>query len=231
MSNILLIETATNICSVALCSEGKIVSIKESSIVNSHSATITTFIDEVFHEASLRFSDLSAVCVSKGPGSYTGLRIGVSTAKGLCYALGIPLLSVSTLESMTRVFLNCNTNVPNDTLFCPMIDARRMEVYTALFDKNLKQVEAVSAKIIDQESFLEELKQNKVYFFGDGALKCKSILENHENALFIDDFQHSSSGMANLSKDKFEFTQFENVAYFEPYYLKDFVATIPRKIF
>lgn len=187
--------------------------------------------DETIKEAGLKPADLDAVCVSKGPGSYTGLRIGVSAAKGLCYGLGIPLLSVGSLESMAHwAKSEFAKQLADVSFFCPMIDARRMEVYTQLFDASLKELQPVSAKIIDGHSFNSELEKGKVAFLGDGAAKCKDIIK-HPNAVFLDDFNPSASGMIALAEKKFATNQFEDVAYFEPYYLKDFVAGKPKKIF
>jgi tRNA threonylcarbamoyladenosine biosynthesis protein TsaB len=196
-----------------------------------HSEKLVVYMDETIKEAGLKPVDLDAVCVSKGPGSYTGLRIGISAAKGLCYGLGIPLLSVGSLESMTywanSEFARQLTDL---SFFCPMIDARRMEVYTQLFDASLKELQPVSAKIIDENSFNSELEKGKVAFFGDGAAKCKEII-NHPNAVFLSNFNPSVSGMIALAEKKFADQQFEDVAYFEPYYLKDFVAGKPKRVF
>ncbi len=228
MPDILLLETATRVCSVVLWSNGKVKSIRESLVENSHSSLITTFISEVLAEADLTFEDINAIAVSKGPGSYTGLRIGVSTAKGLCYALGIPLISVGTLKSMAAEFVAKNSLLPSGSLLCPMIDARRMEVYTALYDLNLNPVQAVSAKIIDELSFGNELAKSKIYFFGDGAAKCFPMIGARENTIFIEKFQVSAHGMGAIAQHKYDHSEFENVAYFEPFYLKDFVATVPK---
>lgn len=187
--------------------------------------------NEAIKQAGLKPADLDAVCVSKGPGSYTGLRIGVSAAKGLCYGLGIPLLSVGSLESMAHWATSSFKQVLADVAFlCPMIDARRMEVYTQLFDASLNELQPVTAEIIDESSFSSVLEKGKVAFLGDGAAKCKEVI-NHPNAVFIDDFNPSAQGMIALAEQKFVEKQFEDVAYFEPYYLKDFVTGKPKKIF
>lgn len=197
----------------------------------SHSEKLVVYIDEVIKQVGLNPTDLDAVCVSKGPGSYTGLRIGVSAAKGLCYGLGIPLLSVGSLESMVHYAKSEFTGQLTDVSFLhPMIDARRMEVYTQLFDSSLNQLQSVSAEIIDENSFASELEQGKVAFFGDGAAKCKEVI-NHPNAVFLNDFESSSRGMIALAEKKFADQEFEDAAYFEPYYLKDFVAGKPKKMF
>jgi len=232
MPTILHIESSTLTCSVAISRNGNTLALQEShDQSHAHSEKLVVYIDEVIKQAELKPADLDAVCVSKGPGSYTGLRIGVSAAKGLCYGLGIPLLSVGSLESMAYL---AKTNFGNDladiSFLCPMIDARRMEVYMQLFDLSLNQLQAVSAEIIDEQSFASELEKGRVVFFGDGAAKCKEIIQ-HTNAVFLDGFKTSASGMIPLAEAKLANQQFEDVAYFEPYYLKDFVAGKPKKMF
>ncbi|MBC8319967.1 MAG: tRNA (adenosine(37)-N6)-threonylcarbamoyltransferase complex dimerization subunit type 1 TsaB [Bacteroidetes bacterium] len=230
MAKILNIETSTRVCSVALSIDGKVVSVQESHTKNSHAELITLFSNKVVTAAGLKFTDLDAVSVSKGPGSYTGLRIGVSTAKGFCYGLEIPLISIGTLKAMAIGMKN-NFQYNNDlinTLFCPMIDARRMEVYTALFSSTLDEVEITSAKIIDSDSFGDYLSANKLIFAGDGALKCKETLSHHPNAVFIDDFHPSATYLCEIAEQKFHKKEYENTAYFEPFYLKNFVAGIPK---
>ena len=167
--------------------------------------------------------------MSKGPGSYTGLRIGVSTAKGLCYGASKPLIAISTLQALAlQVSSQENIDVDPDPWFCPMIDARRMEVYTAMFDKDNSSFQDVSAKVIDEKSFVAELDQRPIYFFGNGAMKCKESII-HKNARFLPNIETSSKSMAPLSEAAFAANQFEDVAYFEPFYLKDFIATVPKK--
>ncbi len=229
MAKILNIETSTRVCSVALSIDGKVVAIEESHTQNSHAEQVTLFCGKVIKECGLTFKDLDAVAVSKGPGSYTGLRIGVSTAKGLCYGLEIPLISVSTLLSMA-LGINSNTTIEKDanTIICPMIDARRMEVYTALYSQQLEDIEPIEAKIIDEDSFKSYLENNNVIFGGDGAEKCKEALSESPNAIFLDDFHTSAAYLSQLAESKFNKGDFENTAYFEPYYLKDFVAGIPK---
>lgn len=196
-----------------------------------HSEKLVVYIDEAIKQARLKPTNLDAVCVSKGPGSYTGLRIGVSAAKGLCYGLGIPLLSVGSLESMASwATANFKEELTDVALMCPMIDARRMEVYTQRFDATLNELQPVSAEIIDEHSFNSELEKGKVAFLGDGAAKCKEVI-NHANTVFLDDFKPSAQGMIALAESKFAHQEFEDVAYFEPYYLKDFVAGKPKRIF
>ncbi|OFY88984.1 MAG: tRNA (adenosine(37)-N6)-threonylcarbamoyltransferase complex dimerization subunit type 1 TsaB [Bacteroidetes bacterium RIFCSPLOWO2_12_FULL_31_6] len=361
MSIILGIETATKICSVAISDGEKLLAIKEEGGAYSHSQKLTVFIQEVLDQAGKTFKDIDAVAVSKGPGSYTGLRIGVSSAKGLCYALGIPLIAVDTLQAMAKntppnlpstdgegmpryyttdsqmwnlllekakehrkkpteaemvlwkflrtkqlgykfrrqhpvdrfipdfvciekkliievdgkihefqkeedkirtEILNengfkvirfkneeviCNIDevvskikaqlqslpsgeIKRGLLFCPMIDARRMEVYTALFDENNNLVEHITAKIIDEYSFAKHLKSHKILFFGDGAEKCKEILSKHPNAIFTDSGLPSAKTVNEIAHEKFNNKEFEDVAYFEPYYLKDFIATTAKKL-
>ncbi|NOX48340.1 MAG: tRNA (adenosine(37)-N6)-threonylcarbamoyltransferase complex dimerization subunit type 1 TsaB [Chlorobi bacterium] len=229
MANILCIETATTTCSVALTQGGDILSIKETTEKNAHSAKLTLFIDEILKENKLAFSDLDAVTISKGPGSYTGLRIGVSTAKGLCYALDIPLISINTLQSLAWGMAKKHTDDKSgqETLFCPMIDARRMEVYAAVYDSNLKEVRETRADIIEANSFSDYLDQSRVIFFGDGADKCKGTII-HPNAVFMDGISPSAANMAIPAFQKYGQKKFEDVAYFEPFYLKDFIAGIPR---
>lgn len=226
MAKLLFLETATQVCSVALAEDGKLISIKESQSANSHSSLLTSFIQDVLETANIKLQDLDAIVVSKGPGSYTGLRIGVSSAKGLCYSLDIPLISVNTLQSIAA---GMSADIKdNKAFYCPMIDARRMEVYTAIFDYQNKEIEATSAKIIDENSFGELLNKKVVYFAGDGAAKCKAILSNYPNAKFLNGFRISSKDMIKIAFEKYKAKQFEDVAYFEPYYLKDFIAGIPK---
>jgi tRNA threonylcarbamoyladenosine biosynthesis protein TsaB len=228
MSLILALETATSSCSVALTFKGRLIALKELNERNIHASHITLFIEEVLAEAGRKISELDAVAVSKGPGSYTGLRIGVSTAKGLCYALDIPLIAVNTLQSMTSGLRAAGFG-DKETLFCPMIDARRMEVFTAIYDYEGQEVCPTEAKIIDDSSFSELLSHNKIVFFGDGASKCESILGKHPEASVITDFANSAKDLSELALKKFNEKQFEDVAYFEPFYLKDFLIIEPRK--
>lgn len=231
MSCILLLETATSVCSVAIAERGKVLLCKESHSANSHSATITIFIDDVIRTTGKKHSDVDAVCISMGPGSYTGLRIGVSTTKGLCYAWEKPLIAVNTLQSMAMHFISeQRISTSDNVLLCPMIDARRMEVYNALFDLKGEFVRETAAEIINENSFSGQLLKQKIFFFGDGSGKCKELLSKNKNAVFIDDFFNSAKGMTALATKKFRQEQFEDTAYFEPYYLKDFLATKPKKL-
>lgn len=232
MPTILHIESSTLTCSVAVSCDGGITGLQEShDQTYSHSEKLVVYIDEAIKQAGFKPADLDAVCVSKGPGSYTGLRIGVSAAKGLCYGLGIPLISVGSLESIAHWAKSEFADQLTDaSFFCPMIDARRMEVYTQTFNTSLKEVEPIAAVIIDENSFASKLEKGKVAFFGDGAAKCKQVI-NHANAVFLDDFNPSARGMIALAEAKFAAKQYEDVAYFEPYYLKDFVAGKPKRVF
>jgi tRNA threonylcarbamoyladenosine biosynthesis protein TsaB len=219
---ILNIETSTKNCSVSISKNGKTLVCKELSDAGfSHAEKLHFFIEEVLLESKLTFKDLSAIAVSKGPGSYTGLRIGVSAAKGLCFALDIPLISVDTLQVLAS-----QAEVENGIII-PMIDARRMEVYSAIFDKNYNKILDVQAEILDENSF-SEIKET-IYFVGDCNEKAKTVLTNN-NFVFIDDkIYPSANEMSKLSFDKFENSDFEDVAYFEPFYLKDFLITAPKK--
>jgi tRNA threonylcarbamoyladenosine biosynthesis protein TsaB len=233
MALILNIETSTPVCSVAISQDSKIIGILESRKDKSHAAYLAPFIHEIVEKNSIEKSSLDAVAVSRGPGSYTGLRIGVSTAKGITYALNKPLIAVDTLQAMAsglvkKLYQEVPGSFDPDTWLCPMIDARRMEVYSAFFDVHFKQQREINAEIIDARSFQDILSRRKVLFFGTGAEKCKTILE-HPNASFIDHFFPSAEYMIPFSEEKFHRQEFENVAYFEPFYLKNFIATIPRK--
>ncbi len=233
MATILTLETATPVCSVALAKDGELIGFMESEEPNAHSKVLITFIEDVLKQSALTVKDLDAVAVSRGPGSYTGLRIGVSTAKGLCYACDIPLLSPDTLQAMAwgaAQYIH-GVELPDynaDIMFCPMIDARRMEVYCAVWDKNNVPISDVEAKIIDQDSFAPILAEKSMVFFGNGAEKCKEVLGNNPNAYFYDDMTASAAFLIPLAEQLFEAKNFENLAYFEPFYLKDFVAGAPK---
>lgn len=222
MSTILNIETATTNCSVAISRNGKTLTLKEDySQGFSHAERLHIYIDEVLTAAQLTVKDLDAIAVSKGPGSYTGLRIGVSAAKGLCFAANKPLISVSTLQSLA---LQVNAN---DGFIVPMLDARRMEVYSAVYDPANNQVRDIQAQLLTEDSFLEYLEVGKVYFIGNGVEKTKSLI-SHDNAVFVDAKLPSANEMCILSYQKHQIGDIEDVAYFEPYYLKDFVANKPK---
>ena len=226
MPVILHIETSTEVCSVALSCDGSVVFRRENRTPMSHASSLAGYVQEALAEARERQLSLDAVAVSRGPGSYTGLRIGVSEAKGLCFGLDVPLISVDTLAVMA-----CAVMFRDDTdetaLLCPMIDARRMEVYTAVYDRALTTVSPVEAKIIDEEAFAPLLEKRKILFFGNGAAKCRTTI-THPNALFVDDIHPIAADMTALAEQAFRASCFENVAYFEPFYLKDFVATKPK---
>ncbi len=227
MALILNIESSTSVCSVCLAENGKKIAGRETNEQNAHSKILTVFIEEIFKEKNIKVKDIDAVAVSKGPGSYTGLRIGVSVAKGIAYGAGIPLISVNTLQNMALGAKNV-LNLKKEDLLSPMIDARRMEVYSQLFDAEINPVNEITAKIIDEQSFSEELNKHKIFFFGDGAEKCKETVR-HKNAFFIENLYPSADYMIYFSEKAFGEQNFEDVAYFEPFYLKNFIATIPKK--
>ena len=231
MARILLIETATAVCSVALAECGLIVKEYFSTEGNDHAAKLTVFINEILKEQEITIKDVDAVAVSMGPGSYTGLRIGVSVAKGLCYAADKPLIAVSTLQSMAsgmKERLTANETIDSSYAFCPMIDARRMEVYAAIFNSELETIREVKAEIIDIDSFKDVLANYTTYFFGSGAPKSSEFLASNSNSKIINDFVPSASHMIKIARQKYSAGLFEDVAYFEPFYLKDFIAGKPR---
>jgi tRNA threonylcarbamoyladenosine biosynthesis protein TsaB len=218
MALVLNIETATTNCSVSLSKDGETLVLKEDNSRNySHAETLHLFIDSVFKEAKIKPSAIDAVSVSKGPGSYTGLRIGVSSAKGLCFALNKPLIAIDTLESLAHQV------VADKGLIVSMLDARRMEVYSAIFNIEFKQIRKVEAEVLTESSYNDILDHSKVYFIGSGVEKTKQLI-NHPNAVFINDKLPSANEMAQLSEYKYKISDTEDVAYFEPYYLKDFIA-------
>lgn len=231
MSKILCIETSTEICSVALSENVNVTDFREDITGQNHSRLLTVFINDLLSSNNLNATELDAVAVSEGPGSYTGLRIGVSVAKGICYASSIPLIAVSPLESMTyHVIANMTSfgfNIMPDDVFIPMIDARRMEVYTEVFNAGRERISAVEPVIIDENSF-SSYDNNRVFYFGNGALKCSAVLKA-ENLNFIDGIITSARNMCSLAYQKYELKHFVDVAYFEPFYLKDFVATVGKR--
>ena len=212
-------ETATTNCSVALCEDANVIALKEDNSKGySHAEKLHVFIDEILKENDLKINNLDAVAISKGPGSYTGLRIGVSAAKGLCFAQDIPLISVPTLSALPK-----QIDPKEGEQIIPMLDARRMEVYSAVFDSAFNQIRDTKAEVLSEESFQEELAKGKVYFIGNGVAKFSEICE-HPNAEFIEDRLPSAKEMCSIAYDKYKISDIEDVAYFEPYYLKDFVA-------
>jgi tRNA threonylcarbamoyladenosine biosynthesis protein TsaB len=228
---VICIETATNLCSVALCNSSGIISLRENTDVKSHASMLTVFIGEVFKEQGIMAKDLEAVAVGKGPGSYTGLRIGVSVAKGIAFAASIPLVGVETTLSMFWGMAGRIEEITADkqnTLFCPMLDARRMEVYNAIYNSEGKKEKPISADIITENSFADIPESKKIIFFGDGAAKCKEVIKR-KNFYFADDFRISASHMQKPVYQAIDKRHFEDVAYFEPFYLKDFITSIPRK--
>ncbi len=224
MAVILSIETATPVCSCALLQDGQVVINKESHKGQSHSTLLGVFVHDIMHHVRSNSLKLDAIAISNGPGSYTGLRIGVSEAKGLSYGLDIPMIAIPTPHIMATIIKD---KVDEGTLLCPMIDARRMEVYATFFDKSLNVIRKTSADIVDSNSYMDLLESNKVVFFGNGSEKCKDVL-THPNAIFIEDIHPLASAMGTLAEKAFSEKDFVDSAYFEPFYLKEFVATIPK---
>ena len=232
MAWILNIETSTHVCSVSLSRDGELIAIKESSEDKSHARLLTLYIQEILDSHKIGVSSLDAIAVSKGPGSYTGLRIGVSTAKGLAYGAGIKLIGINSLQALTQAVMRdyshkITSGNTDDILLCPMIDARRMEVYTALYTTANQPVKDTSAIIINPDTFDTYTDKYKLWLFGTGAGKCREIID-HPSIRFLDDIEPSAKNMIELSELAFKEQQFEDVAYFEPFYLKDFIATIPK---
>ncbi len=225
MALILNIETATTVCSVCLAKDGIPIAFKEQNGAYSHAENLTLFIQDVFVQSNINLKDIDSIAVSMGPGSYTGLRIGVSVAKGLCYSLDKPLIAVNTLQHMALSVSSKKDGALKSTkqLFCPMIDARRMEVYCAIYNRFNEEVFPITAEIIDKNTFADLLTDNEIYFFGSGAEKCKHLFSDNKNAKFIDDIELSANNMISISNKAFESKRFENVSTFEPFYLKDFL--------
>jgi tRNA threonylcarbamoyladenosine biosynthesis protein TsaB len=221
MALILSMETSSGNCSVALHNNEGLIAHYNVSEERSHSRLITHLIEKLIRETHFLLSDVDAIAVSKGPGSYTGLRIGVSTAKGLCYAMDKPLIAINTLQALA---CQIDKTLYQDYLLSPMIDARRMEVYTALFDSENNFVSETEARIINEESYDQILGSSKILFFGDGSLKCKSLFAGKGNAVFLDNINPSANAVGTLALKSFSSGLFENLAYFEPFYLKDFVS-------
>ncbi|MDR1682359.1 MAG: tRNA (adenosine(37)-N6)-threonylcarbamoyltransferase complex dimerization subunit type 1 TsaB [Candidatus Symbiothrix sp.] len=229
MACILAIETATRICSVHLSLNGKNIFNRIHTGEVSHASILGVFVAEAVKSARKNTLKIDAVAVSAGPGSYTGLRIGVSEAKGLCYGLDIPLIALPTLQILAAAtILNSQFSILNSQLLCPLLDARRMEVYSALYDNELNEIRPAEAEIIDENSFKKYLEKQPVIFFGSGADKCRDLIQS-PNAHFIDNIIPTAEAMIPLSDKAFADKAFVDVAYFEPYYLKEFQATVPKK--
>ena len=228
MENIILIETSTALCSTALVENGVLTSYRESSAPKAHASLTAVFIQEMMDERGLTLADCDAVCVSKGPGSYTGLRVGVSTAKGLCFGSGKPLIAVGTLDTLVAQAAEEIAAGEGQAYryIIPMIDARRMEVYTAVFE-NGKQITETAPVIVDENSFAEYLEQGPCLFIGDGAGKCADVIK-HPNAHFCQCWPKASA-MLVPALEAYRSGRLEDVAYFEPFYLKEFVATVSKK--
>ena len=226
---ILCLETSTSVCSVALNESCCTLALRESEKQNAHSEKITTFIKEVMEIAGIGYSQLDAVAVSKGPGSYTGLRIGVSTAKGICYAADLPMMAIDTLEAMAYGMKEkLGSQIAENDLLIPMIDARRMEVYAALFDANLNRIQDTAALVIDENAFDDLKKDHRLWLFGDGAPKLKTVFADQPNISIVEGFKPSATYMRPLTERAFLNKDFVDVAYFEPFYLKDFIAGKPH---
>ncbi|WP_299758909.1 tRNA (adenosine(37)-N6)-threonylcarbamoyltransferase complex dimerization subunit type 1 TsaB [uncultured Pontibacter sp.] len=228
MPLLLALETSTTVCSVALYKDQQLLGASELQIEKSHSSHITVMVSQLVENCGATLQDLSAVAVSGGPGSYTGLRIGTSTAKGLCYSLDIPLLEVSTLYGLAAQVIAMTPN-PERYLFCPMLDARRMEVYTCLLTHELQEVEPIAPVVLEEHTFEYRLKEQPIIFFGSGAAKYKSMVNTVANALFIDGVLPNAKTIGALALPKYEQQAFEDVAYYEPFYLKDVYITSPSK--
>ena len=229
MACILHIETATDVCSVALSEDGAVLFSKEDHNGPQHAVTLGVFVDEVLSMADSHAKPIDAVAVSCGPGSYTGLRIGASMAKGICYGRNIPLIALSTLKVMCVPVL-LTDELPEDALLCPMIDARRNEVYATVYDRALNVIKPTHAEVVTEESYKELLDKQPVYFFGNGAEKCSKII-NHPNARFLSEHSHAlAKSMMPLAEKAWFEERFEDIAYFEPFYLKNFVATKPKEL-
>ncbi len=228
MSTILHIETSTDVCSVAVSEDGQVIFDQEDHSGPNHAERLGTMVDEALSFTDNHAIPFDAVAVSCGPGSYTGLRIGVSMAKGVCYGRNLKLIAVPTLELLCVPILL--REIPEeDALLCPMLDARRMEVYAGIYDRGLKTIRPIQADIVEGETYKEFLDKRPVYFFGNGAQKCKAAI-NHPNAHFIENIEPLAKWMQPLAEKRFLNEQFEDVAYFVPFYLKDFVAKMPKKL-
>ena len=228
MAYLLALETSSSICSVALFQDHTMLGISELQIEKSHSSHITVLIDQLLQNCQVPLSALAAIVLSGGPGSYTGLRIGSSTAKGLCFSLDIPLIEVSTLQALATGAIALSPRSQAD-LFCPMIDARRMEVYTTLLSRDLETVVPVSPVVLTAESFQEPLSHKRILFFGSGAAKAQALLDHNPNALFLDGLQVSARWLGKEGLEKYQKGLWEDVAYYEPFYLKEVYITSSNK--
>jgi tRNA threonylcarbamoyladenosine biosynthesis protein TsaB len=224
MALILSIETSTQTSSIAIHEDGQLISSQNIHLDKSHSAYLAPSIKYLFETCGLKMNTIDAVAISKGPGSYTGLRIGTSSAKGICYALDAKLIAINSLEAMAYGMTKYQYE---DVLICPMIDARRMEVYCLIAQHDMSILETTQAKIIDESSFSDLLTDKKIIFAGNGAMKCKPILDNSHNAIFIEGIVPSAEHVGSLAWQAYQQSKFEDLAYFEPYYLKDFIAKKP----
>ncbi len=227
MAYFLAIETATKNCSVALFKGSILLDHIDIEDGYTHAENIAPFVERLLAKNSISVDKIKAIAVSKGPGSYTGLRIGVAFAKGLCFAKNIPLIGINTLEAMSSAVINELND--SDAFYCPMLDARRNEVYTAVFNYELRETETTKALVLDEKSFNEILKKNKVYFFGDGSIKASRII-NSSNANFLKNNYTSAKYFGDLIQKYFSSQKFADLAYFEPFYLKNFVAGKPKKL-
>ena len=226
---ILCLETATPVCSVALNDGCCTIALRETERQNAHSEKITNFIREVMEVANIDYRQLDAVAVSQGPGSYTGLRIGVSTAKGICYAADLPLMAIDTLEAMANgMKMKLGSQIADNDLLIPMIDARRMEVYASVFDAQLNRINDTAALVIDEHSFEDLCRDHHLWLFGDGAPKLSKLFENHPDISIVEGFRPSAAYMLPLAEKALREQKFVDVAYFEPFYLKDFIAGKPH---
>lgn len=233
MALILNLETASPVCSVALSRDGKLVSMRESTEDKSHATRMTVFIGEMLRENNLEATDLEALSLSMGPGSYTGLRIGASVAKGFAYGTGIPVIGIPTLRALAAGFLQRFTEITaaaagqGEVLLCPMLDARRLEVYSAIYDKHLNEASPVEAVILDEAAFHNLLEEHPVCFFGTGSIKAAELIR-HPNARFFHSLELSASFQQEMAEEMFDRGEFLDTAYFEPHYLKEFIASIPK---
>ena len=230
---ILCLETATHLCSVALCDNNGVVAIRESDEGRSHASLLTVFAGEVLKEAGISAAELEAIAVSKGPGSYTGLRIGVSAAKGMAYATSVPLIGISTTTSMFHGFRESEKTrytFTDSDLFAPALDARRMELYLTVIDSSGNTVKKITAEIVGSDTFRSFPASSRIFLFGDGAAKCRGVVEG-DNIIIADDFRISASFMRAPAFEAFRSSHFEDVAYFEPFYLKDFLTSKPKNNF